>query len=185
MTARWELAANAVNTTSILLATFNSSHTWWTGIVGCLLFCWVFLQSRLYADATLQIFFVVTSAVGWWNWLRGDGGAPLQVRHTHLRMIGACLAIAVVVALAYGRLLHTYTNAYAPLADATVLALSVLAQLLLMARRYESWWFWLAANSIAIPLFVLRGLSLTAILYTAFWINAVVALVRWRRLVVS
>jgi nicotinamide mononucleotide transporter len=185
MTARWELAANAVNTASIFLATLNSAHTWWTGIVGCLLFCWVFLQSQLYADATLQIFFVVTSAVGWWNWLRGDAGAPLPVQRTPLGMIGACLAAAVVVALGYGWLLHTYTNAYAPLADATVLALSVLAQLLLMTRRYESWWFWLAANSIAIPLFVMRGLSVTAILYTAFWINAIVALVRWRRLVVS
>jgi nicotinamide mononucleotide transporter len=66
-----------------------------------------------------------------------------------------------------------------------VLALSVLAQLLLMSRRYESWWFWLAANSIAIPLFAMRELTLTAVLYAAFWINSIVALVRWRRLVVT
>jgi nicotinamide mononucleotide transporter len=185
MTARWELAANTVNAASILLATFNNAHTWWTGIVGCLLFCWVFLQSQLYADATLQIFFVVTSAVGWWNWLRGNAGAPLPVQHTPLRVIAVCLASAIAVALAYGWLLHTYTNAYAPLADSTVLALSVLAQLLLMSRRYESWWFWLAANSIAIPLFAMRELTLTAVLYAAFWINSIVALVRWRRLVVT
>jgi nicotinamide mononucleotide transporter len=183
MTFRWELAANGVNTASILLATLNSSHTWWTGIVGCLLFCWVFLQSQLYADATLQIFFVVTSAIGWWNWLRGDAGEPLPVRRTTSRMILGFVIIAVAVALAYGWLLHSYTDAYAPWADAAVLTLSVVAQLLLMSRRYESWWFWLAANSIAIPVFVMRGLSLTAILYAAFWINALVALVRWRRLV--
>jgi nicotinamide mononucleotide transporter len=182
--ARWEVAANVVNAASILLATLNSPHTWWTGIVGCLLFCWVFLQSQLYAEATLQIFFVVTSTLGWWHWLQGNAGTPAPVRRARSRLIGAHLALALAVALAYGWLLRSYTNAYAPWADATVLTLSVAAQLLLMARRYESWWFWLGANSIAVPVFVMRGLNITAMLYGAFWLNAIAALVRWRRLVV-
>jgi len=183
MMGRWEIAANAVNATSILLATLNSAHTWWTGIVGCLLFGWVFFEAQLYADATLQTFFIVTSAIGWWSWLRGESGTPAPVRRTTSRLIAIYLATAIVVALVYGWFLHRYTNAYAPLADASVLTLSVVAQLLLMSRRYESWWFWLAANSIAVPVFLMRGLDITAILYTGFWINACVALVRWRRLV--
>jgi len=185
MTSRWEIAANAVNTTSILLATLNSAHTWWTGIIGCILFGWVFLQAQLYADATLQVFFILTSAIGWWGWLRGAAGTPLPVTRTSLRAIAAYLAIAVVVALGYGQLLHSYTDAHAPLADSAVLTSSVVGQLLLMARRYESWWFWLAANSIAVPMFLMRGLDVTAILYAALWVNAIVALFRWRRLVVA
>lgn len=185
MTNRWEIAANVVNALSILLATFNSTHTWWTGIAGCLLFGWVFLQTQLYADASLQLFFIVTSAIGWWNWSKGQSGSALPVRHTRWPMLSMFLAMGGAVAIGYGWLLHRYTNAYAPFADATVLAVSVLAQLLLMARRYETWWCWLAANSIAVPLFLTRGLTLTALLYAAFWVNAVVALVRWRRLVVS
>ena len=183
--SRWEIAANAINAVSILLATLNSLHTWWTGIVGCMLFGWVFLDSRLYADATLQLFFIVPSAVGWWNLQKDDFGQGLPIRNTPLPMILACVTVGALTSWGYGWLLHTYTNAYAPFADATVLALSVLAQLLLMSRRYESWWCWLAANSIAVPLFLMRGLELTALLYTGFWVNAVVALVRWRRLVVS
>ncbi len=185
MTSRWEVAANAVNAISILLATLNSTHTWWTGIVGCLLFGWVFLETQLYADATLQVFFIVTSAIGWWNWSKGYDGTTLPVRRTSVRTIAACVAIGTCVAAGYGWLLHAYTNAYAPFADAAVLALSVLAQLLLMGRRYESWWCWVATNSIAVPLFFMRGLNVTALLYLAFWVNAVVALIRWRRLVVS
>ncbi|MES2570562.1 MAG: nicotinamide riboside transporter PnuC, partial [Verrucomicrobiota bacterium] len=37
-----EIAANFFNAVSILLAGRNSVHTWWTGIIGCLLFGWVF-----------------------------------------------------------------------------------------------------------------------------------------------
>src|SRR5207248_9570674 len=101
---------------------------------------------------------------------RGSSGTPLSVQRTTSQMIAVYLAAAFVIALAYGWFLNNYTNAYAPLADAVVLMLSVVAQLLLMTRRYESWWFWLAANSIAVPLFLMRGLNITALLYTAFWI---------------
>ncbi len=33
------------------------------------MFGWVFLQAKLYADLTLQGFFIVTSIYGWWHWL--------------------------------------------------------------------------------------------------------------------
>jgi len=36
-------------------------------------------------------------------------------------------------------------------------------------------------DTIAVPLYLSRGLHVTAVLYAAFWLNAVVALVRWRR----
>ena len=64
-----------------------------------------------------------------------------------------------------------------------MLAFSVLAQLLLMRRRYEAWWFWLVVNTISVPLYLSRGLALTALLFAAFSVNAAVALVRWRPLV--
>jgi nicotinamide mononucleotide transporter len=178
-----EIAANVFNAASILLAARNSFHTWWVGIVGCVLFGWVFFSTQLYADATLQIFFIVTSVIGWRNWVHGNAGAGLPVRRTRpIHLVWMFLAGAVVTAL-YGWLLHRFTNAFAPFLDSVVLAFSVLGQLLLMRRRYESWWCWLLVNSIAVPLYFTRGLTLTAILYTAFWINAIVALVRWRKLI--
>ncbi len=56
MNRGWEVSANLLNAVSILLAGRNSIHTWWTGIVSCLLFGVVFLGARLYADVTLQGF---------------------------------------------------------------------------------------------------------------------------------
>jgi len=37
-------------------------------------------------------------------------------------------------------------------------------------------------NTIAVPLYISRGLHVTAVLYAAFWINEVVALFNWKRL---
>jgi nicotinamide mononucleotide transporter len=180
--AGWEIAANGFNTASILLAGRNSAHTWWTGILGCLLFGVVFFGARLYADLTLQTFFILSSIFGWWNWLHGRQGAELPVRRTAPRFILPLAAGGALVAAGYGFLLHRFTNAYAPFLDSVILAFSVLGQFLLMGRRLENWWCWLLVNSIAVPLYAARGLHLTAALYAVFWANAVVSLFRWHRL---
>jgi nicotinamide mononucleotide transporter len=180
-----EIAANAFVALAIFLAGRNSIHTWWTGIIGCALFSWVFYDARLYADVTLQVFFIITSLYGWWRWRRGQDGAALPVRFSPPVLIAVWGSSAVAVAAGYGWLLYRFTDAYAPFLDSIVLAFSVLGQLLMMERRVENWWAWLLVNTIAVPLYASRGLSVTAVLYAAFWVNAVVSLVRWRRLAVQ
>lgn len=177
-----ELAANVFNAASIFLAGRNSLHMWWTTIVGCVLFAYVFFTSKLYADVTLQMFFIGTGVFGWWGWLHGRDGDELPVRHTHPSLVAGAAVGGALVTLGYGWLLHRFTDAYAPFVDSTVLAFSVLGQLLLIGRRVENWWCWILVNTIAVPLYASRGLYLTAVLYAAFWINAVVSLRRWRRL---
>lgn len=176
-----EVLANAGLALSVLLAARNSVHTWWTGIVSSLLFLVVFYREKLYADVTLQVFFVVTSVLGWWAWQRGQGGAALPVRRSAGRYVFGLAVAAVASALAYGTLLHHLTDAYAPHWDSIVLTFSVLGQFLLMGRRVETWWCWLVVDSVAVPLYTSRELYVTAGLYAAFWINAWIGLRRWRR----
>ena len=177
-----EIAANAFNAASIVLAARNNMHMWWTTLVGCVLFSYVFYTARLYADVTLQGFFIATAFVGWWRWLHGDAGHELPVRHSSRGLIVSCTAVGIAVTAGYGLLLHRFTDAYAPFVDSLVLAFSVLGQLLLIDRRVESWWCWVLVNTVAVPLYLSRGLYVTAALYVAFWVNAIVALRRWNRL---
>jgi nicotinamide mononucleotide transporter len=177
-----EIAANVLTALSIWLAGRNRVHTWWTGMVAGALFAVVFLESRLYADVVLQGFFLVTSAIGWWQWLHGDHGRALRVGRVRRGVLAAVSVAGALGAWGYGALLHAFTDAYAPFADSTVLAFSVIAQVLLMRRRLESWPFWLLVNTIAVPLYASRGLLLTSVLYAAYWVNALVSWRTWRRL---
>jgi len=90
-------------------------------------------------------------------------------------------AVSIAAALGYGALLHHFTDAYAPFIDSFVLTLSLLAQLLLVRRQVETWPVWIAVNTFAVPLYASRGLTLTAILYAAYWCNAWYGWWRWRR----
>lgn len=176
-----EMAANGVTAASIVLAGRNSVHTWWTGVVGSVLFAITFFGVALYADVTLQAFFVVTSLVGWWHWLHGHHGALLPVSRAGWRHVAAATAVALVATLCHGALLQRFTNAYAPFADSAVLAFSIVAQVFLMRRHIETWPAWLLVNTIAVPLYASRGLHLTAVLYACYWVHACLAWRRWRR----
>lgn len=177
-----EIVANLFATASIVLAGRNSVHVWWTGIVGCGVFAFVFLHSRLYADTVLQGFFVITSIVGWWQWNHGRHGEELAVTDLPTRKLWLQLLAGAVGAVAYGLLLQRFTNAYSPFLDSTVLAFSIVAQLLMMRRHVQSWPFWLLVNTIAVPLYASRHLYLTSVLYSAYWINAVIAWRHWVKL---
>jgi nicotinamide mononucleotide transporter len=173
-----ELGANAFNTLSIALAGRNSFHTWWTGIIACLLFGWVFYDAKLYADVTLQLFFVVSSIEGIRRWRRGAHTELPVTRAPARALLGLLLAVALVVG-GYGWMLHRFTDAYAPFVDSAILAFSVMGQLLLVQRRIETWLCWLVVNSLAMPVYWLRGLELTSVLALAYFVNALVSLRHW------
>lgn len=178
-----EIAANALTALSVWLAARNSRHTWTTGIVGCALFAVQFYLVQLYADVTLQVFFIATSVAGWWHWRRtGRRGKPAEqpVTRANAKAVLVMVVTAVAVTAGYGQLLHRYTDAYLPYVDAAVLAFSVVAQCLLMRRQIQTWPVWLIVNTLSVPLFASRGLWLTAVLYSAYWVNAWYGWSRWR-----
>ncbi|PXX42104.1 nicotinamide riboside transporter PnuC [Undibacterium pigrum] len=181
MISALELSANAVTTASIILAGRNSVHTWWTGIIGSILFALVFGHALLYADVLLQLFFIITSITGWWQWQKGRNGTPLPISRAGKASYLWSVPVGLLATLAYGALLYYWTKAYAPFVDSAVLVFSIIAQILLMQRRMETWVFWLLVNTIAVPLYASRELYLTAFLYAAYWINAIVSWLAWRK----
>nr|WP_315401166.1 nicotinamide riboside transporter PnuC [uncultured Duganella sp.] len=176
-----EAAANAVMAVSIVLAGRNNVHSWWLGVVGCSMFAVLFYTTRLYADVALQLFFIVTCLIGWRRWAGGGAGAPLPISSARPELLGALSLAGLVATAAYGFMLQAWTDAYAPFIDSAVLMFSVIAQLLLMGRRVQTWPFWLLVNTVSIPLYASRGLYLTAALYAAYWVNALASWLFWRR----
>ncbi len=190
-----EIAANVFNLLSVWFSARNNVHTWWSGIVGCALYGLLFVEVRLYADVTLQAFFIVSCVVGWWNWRRGGvrrrtaatevPGEPAGLPITRVSAGTAVgLAVAAIAAAAgYGALLHAWTDASNPFVDSTVLALSILAQFLMVARKIETWPVWLVVDVIAVPLYASKDLWLTAGVYAFFLVLVVMGWRRWSRLI--
>jgi len=181
-----ELVANLFTIACIFLAGRNSIHTWWTGIISAILYGVMFYNVQLYADATLQVFFIFTGVLGWVGWnankVLHKVDKPTLITNVNTKTFVIMLAIAIVTAAGYGWLLNTFTDAYAPWIDSTVLAFSVVAQLLLMARNIETWKVWVLVNTLSVPLFWSRELYMTSVMYGFFWVNAVYSYFHWKKL---
>jgi len=174
-----EICANVLTATAIFLAGRNSVHTWWVGIIGVILFGFLFFGAKLYADVTLQVFFVVTGLIGWYQWSGGRAKTELPITRTKPTTLLISIVIGVVVGAAYATFLYKYTDAYSPGWDTALLVGSVIGQILMMNRKIENWGFWLIVNTIAVPLFISRGLYLTSGLYAAYWLHAIYAYRTW------
>jgi nicotinamide riboside transporter PnuC len=67
-------------------------------------------------------------------------------------------------------------------AEIFFVVMSIIGQHYNSARRRVGFWFWLAGNVTAVPVWVLAGRYPTALLYVYFSYKCIVGLVVWRRL---
>lgn len=156
---------------------------WPLAIISSVMYYAVFWRSKLYGDASLQIFFAVVAAWGWYQWLRGvrPDGSALKVARLGPKGIATALIAGAVLWPATGFFLKTYTDTDVPWWDAFPTALSLVGQFLLGRKYIENWLIWLAVNIVSVTLFAYKGLWLTVILYTVFIALSVVGWRAWQR----
>ncbi len=151
------------------------------GIANNIFFFILFIGAGLYADAWLQVLYLVLGALGWYWWLRGgQQHTRLEVRRTPA---WAWPLVAVLVAggtWAIWALLSIHTDSTVPWADATTTGLSLGAQIMLNRKWIGNWLLWISADILYIGLYAYKGLYLTAGLYGLFLAMCVVGLARWR-----
>ncbi|MFD8692316.1 nicotinamide riboside transporter PnuC [Streptomyces sp. NPDC059651] len=156
---------------------------WPIGIANNLFFILLFAQSGLYADAGLQIVFIALAAYGWWTWTHGGGpGADgLPVRHTGRTEWAGLLVAGAVGTLLLTVLLDRVTDSTVPFWDALTTALSLAATYGQCRKLVESWWLWIAADVVYIPLYAYKELYLTSLLYAGFLTLCLIGLRNWTR----
>ncbi len=152
---------------------------WPLAIAASLLYGLLFLSSKLYGEAGLQLFFVAIAGWGWWQWRFGtqDGGAPLAVRALSRSRLSGLALLTLLAWPALGLLLDHATDSDVPYFDAFPTAVSVAGQWLLGRKYIENWPTWVLVNVVSVGLFASKGLWLTAVLYALF---AGLALIGWR-----
>jgi nicotinamide mononucleotide transporter len=156
---------------------------WPLAIISSLLYALLFAESKLYGEAALQLFFIVISAWGWWQWLRGTGsdGHALAVRWLSTGGRGVALVSTLLAWPLLGLLLDRLTDSDVPYLDALPTVASVTAQILLARKLIENWPLWLAVNLFSMALFAYKALWLTVVLYGVFALLSVAGWRAWQR----
>lgn len=154
---------------------------WPIGLANCVFTFIVYYQTRFYADAGLQIVYMILAVLGWYWWLHG-GDRRSRLRIVNIRSelaIGLAYVCGVSTILIHDALI--VVKGTAPFLDALTTAMSLVAQYMLTKKFIENWLVWIAADAIYVPLLWSRQLHLMAGLYFVFLLMAIAGYVEWRR----
>jgi len=156
---------------------------WPLAAIASLMYFALFWRSRLYGDASLQIFFAAVAGWGWFQWLRGHRADGSELHIARLSRRGAVLAVvsALVLWPLTGLFLKHYTDTDVPWWDAFPTAASVVGQFLLGRKFIENWLVWIVVNVVSVGLFAYKSLWLTVGLYIVFIALSWVGWRQWQR----
>lgn len=155
---------------------------WPIGISNNVLYSVIFLRTGLYADAGLQVFFIALGSYGWWTWAHRLPSAPeLKVTRTTAVTWTALIPATIAIALLLRYVLARYTDSVVPGWDGLTTALSLAAIYGQCRKLFESWWLWILSNLIYIPLYLYKGLTITAGLNLVYLVLCIAGLRDWQR----
>jgi nicotinamide mononucleotide transporter len=164
----------------VWLAVRQNVWTFPVGLANNVVFLVLFTGTGLYANAGLQVVYLVLGALGWYWWLRGGTDRGRLVVHRTPRaawvvgLAAAAVSTAVLVAV-----LTTWTDSAVPFWDALTTSSSLLAQTMLGRKWIGNWWVWIATDVVLVGLYASQGLWLTAALYVGFVAMCVQGLREW------
>lgn len=154
---------------------------WPLAIASSVLYSFVFVNAKLYGDASLQILFIALALWGWWQWRRGSESMRLIPRSLTNLQAAWGLALWLVLWLFITWVLRRFTDSDAALIDAFITASSIAATILLARKFTVNWLVWLAVNVVSVLLFIGKQLWLSAVLYTVLAVMSVYGWRQWRR----
>jgi len=158
----------------VWLGTTGKRITWPWWALSSALYMVFFYQVDLLASAALQIVFIIAAIWGWRDWAP-SGAEPGQLNNRHRLIIGAGTLIAVSVLSP----LLSRAGAAATWSDAFLLVGSLVAQILMVYQKVESWILWLIIDLAGTIQYAYLGYCFTAVLYGLFTLVAIIGWKRW------
>lgn len=151
------------------------------GIVNVLIYVYICFNTKLYAYASINVFYFVMSVYGWYNWTRKDS----DDRTIRISQCSQTELIFNTVAIIFfffmiRFILKEYTDSRLPGWDAFTSSVYIFAQWLLSRKKIENWLLWITGDVISIGLFAFQNLYFSSLQYLVFTIIAVLGFLEWR-----
>lgn len=166
----------------VLLAQRNNIHNYLFGIAGIVLAMFVKFNARLYAEFTLDFYYLVMSIYGWLFWKFGKQQTETPISFTTITEKYKATGIVVAAFLIFYIFLTNYTNSDVPLWDSLVTAFAWAGMWLMAKRKIENWVLLNISNFLAVPLLIHKELYLYAALTAFLFVVAIFGYMNWYKI---
>jgi len=180
---------------AVWLSVKENVWSWILGLVNVCLASILFYQIQLYPDMFLQGFFFVTNILGFWQWKFPKSEFAnsknelkitiLELKTTFILVFGG-LSVTYILGTFSKNLHEIFPKLFSlpsafPYMDSFTTVMSIIATFLLIKKKVEAWWLWLAIDSISTYMYFVKDVKLYSLLYFVFCIIAVFGAVDWTR----
>lgn len=187
-----EFAGTIFNLACVILAAKRKISSWPIGLIGVILFGVLFYKINLYADFIEQIFYFITGIWGWYMWNKTKNEDTLEHKTSYnskkqnifwlIGIVLSSLGLGLFMSNIHSILPTLFPEpASLPYLDSITTIMSFVAQILMMQKKVESWWLWIAVDIIAVGLYWYKQVPFVALLYAIFLVNAIYGYLGWKK----
>ncbi|WPQ64212.1 nicotinamide riboside transporter PnuC [Chitinophaga sancti] len=180
-----EILAAIFGAISVVCSKQNSIWLYPTGLISTGIYAYLLSreQFKLYAEATLNVYYFIMSVYGWYHWARKKASEPeVPIAWASRRDWVVTVAITFIGWAVFYYLLSHFSNSDVPLIDAFVSATACAGMWLLAQRKIENWILLNISNLVAVPLLFHKKLVATAVLTIFLFIVAVMGYFSWKKI---
>ncbi len=181
----FEVLAAALGFGAIFLQIKQNVWYWLVSIVMVSMYIFIYIDARLYADMSLQVYYLVVSFYGWYMWLFGkkinNHHEPLSVSRTGAKLWYRLTLISVIAFFLIAWLLIRFTDSDLPYWDAFTTSLSFTATWMLARKKLENWLIWIVVDAFSVGIYIYKQLYPTAVLFFFLTLLAIVGYIKWKK----
>lgn len=175
-----EIAAVLFSLLFLFLLIRENIWCWLFGILSSLLSIYLFIESRLYSEAILYFYYVITGIYGVIIWRKRPTEKPLPVVNWPVKVYLYLLVIGFFGSLGLGTFFKQYSNAANPYPDAFSTIFSFIATYLEVHKVLSAWIFWIFINLFSIWLYASRDLYIYSALMVVYFVFSIVGYWNWK-----
>lgn len=157
------------------------------GIANVSIYIYICFVARLYANAGINIVYLISNIFGWYMWSGRGGNQKLEItRNTSKQNIISWVSVVLIYVSVFFILRWVnkgdveYLQSYLPWIDSFNTAFFLVATILMAVKKMENWLYWIIGDIISIPIFASQGLYFTSVQYTVFLILAILGWREWK-----
>lgn len=131
---------------------------WFFGIISCVFWAYAtFYLYDLYIDALLQLFYIVISFLGIYQWLYGGKSKQnLEISSLTTKQHILIVSVGFILTGIVGYFFDTYTPAAATYIDSFTTIFSIITTFLVIQKKIDNWIYWFVINSVYVYLYWVR-----------------------------
>lgn len=182
----WEAVAVIFAIAYLFLAVREKILCWLFAFMSTAIYTVLFWDVSLLMESALNVYYMAMAVYGWYQWTgagHNDNNEPhaLGVQSmSGLQHVQVITTTAILVVIS-GYLLSEHSSAAWPYVDSFTTWASVITTYLVTRKYLQNWLYWIVIDMVSVPLYIDRGLNLTALLFIVYTVVAVIGYFSWRR----